>query len=178
MNWGWVDAVFASILLLSVAVGCLRGLVFEVMSLAGWLVAYAVAVWFAPQWAPSLPIGRPGSAVNILAAYGAVFVGVLIAWGLMATLLRWLIHATPLSVIDRLFGGFFGLVRGVLILLCVTMGVAFLPWSQSTTWRSSPSAQWASEALQTLRPWLPIELARFPPFPRPQIDRWIDSWVD
>ncbi|MES2889337.1 MAG: CvpA family protein [Pseudomonadota bacterium] len=170
MNWGWVDAVFGSILLLSVVVGCMRGLVFEVMSLAGWVVAYAVAVWFAPQWAPSLPIGRPGSAVNTLAAYSAVFLGVLIVWGLTATMLRWLIHATPLSVIDRLFGGFFGLLRGALILLCVTTAVAFLPWSQSATWRTSPSAQWLNEALLTLRPWLPIEMSRFMSSARPKMD--------
>ncbi len=163
MNWSWIDAVFGSILTLSVVVGCWRGLVFELMSLMGWLVAYGAALVFAPQSAPYLPVGQPGGALNALAAYGLFFLGALIIWGLIAKWVRWLIQATPLSVIDRALGGFFGFLRGALILLCVTTGVAFTPWARSPEWRTSPSAQWATEALLAIQPWLPAELSRFFP---------------
>jgi membrane protein required for colicin V production len=163
LNWSWIDWVFAGLLVVSIGVGCMRGLVFEVMSLLGWLVAYGAALVFAPQWAPSLPIGQPGGPLNALAAFGLIFLGALIVWGLTAQVVRWLVHATPLSVIDRLLGGFFGLVRGALILLCVTTAVAFTPWADSPQWRAAPSARWASEALVVIKPWLPNELSRFFP---------------
>lgn len=163
MVWSWIDAVFGGVLLLSVVVGCMRGFVFEVMSLLGWLVAYGAALVFAPQWAPLLPVGRPGGALNALAGFGLIFLVVLVAWGLAAQVVRWLIRATPLSMLDRLLGGFFGLWRGALILLCLVTVVSFTPWAGSTQWRASPSARWVSTALITIRPWLPPELSRFFP---------------
>ena len=39
----WVDLALATLLLLSIGIGLWRGLVFEVMSLAGWVIAYFAA---------------------------------------------------------------------------------------------------------------------------------------
>ena len=47
-GWGWVDITLAVVLLASVLIGLVRGLVFEVLSLAGWVVAYVAAQWLAP----------------------------------------------------------------------------------------------------------------------------------
>ncbi len=155
MEWSWVDAVLAGILLLSVVVGMVRGLVFEMMSLLGWLVAYFGALWLAPQWASWLPVGRPGSAENGAAALVISFVAVLIVWGLMSRLVRWLVHATPLSLVDRSLGASFGLLRGALIVLCVVTAVSFTPWAQEARWQSSQGVRWAGEALALIKPWLP-----------------------
>ena len=43
-------------------------LALEVMSLAGWLVAYCAAVRFAPEAARPVPVGVPGSGLNHSAA--------------------------------------------------------------------------------------------------------------
>ena len=45
---GWVDWAFLGVLCLSAVVGLVRGLVFEVLSLLGWVAAYFAAQWFAP----------------------------------------------------------------------------------------------------------------------------------
>ena len=79
---GIVDLALASVLALSVLIGLFRGLVFELMSLAGWVVAYFAAVWFAPELARHVPIGAPGSALNHSAALAACFILALVAWGL------------------------------------------------------------------------------------------------
>ena len=47
------------VLLLSVLVGLVRGLVFEVLSLLGWVVAYFAAQWFAPSWPRTCRSARP-----------------------------------------------------------------------------------------------------------------------
>ena len=142
-------------------VGLVRGLVFEMMSLLGWAVAYFGALWLAPQWASWLPIGRPGSSANVAAALVISFVAVLIVWGLISRLVRWLVHATPLSLIDRSLGAFFGLLRGALIVLCVVTVVSFTPLAQADRWHSSQGVLWAGEALALIKPWLPADLSRF-----------------
>ena len=58
---GWLDWALLAVLLLSAAVGIVRGLVFECLSLAGWLVAWFAAQWVAPQLAPHVPVGAAGS---------------------------------------------------------------------------------------------------------------------
>jgi membrane protein required for colicin V production len=160
----WVDWAMSGFLALSVVVGLWRGLVFELMSLVGWIVAYIVAQMFSPDVAAHLPVGRPGEAVNIVAAFALTFIAVLITWSLLARLLRMLIHATPLTVPDRVLGGGFGLLRGVLLLLVVATLVAFLPAAQrSAAWTQSQGAAWLGVALQGLKPMLPSDVARHLP---------------
>jgi membrane protein required for colicin V production len=159
----WVDWVLLGVLALSVLVGLVRGLVFELMALAGWIVAYFAAVWFAPQIAPHLPVGAPGSALNHAAALLACFVGALIAWGLLARLVRMLIAATPLTVPDRILGAGFGLLRGVVLLLAVSTVVALTPAAQSASWQASGGAQLLGKAVKGLKPLLPADLAQWLP---------------
>ena len=42
-----LDWIFVALLLASMLMGAWRGLVYEVLSLAGWVVAFLVAQWFA-----------------------------------------------------------------------------------------------------------------------------------
>lgn len=162
-----VDHTLLGVLLLSVLLGALRGLVYELMSLAGWVVAYGGAYLFSPQLLPMLPADvLPGgqavsaSALPVL-AFVLVFAAVLIAWNLLAHLVRLLVRATPLSGIDRLFGSLFGLVRGGLLLLAVAALVALTPWSQAAPWQTSRLVPHLNAALLTVKPLLPPGVARW-----------------
>jgi membrane protein required for colicin V production len=66
-----------------------------------------------------------------------------------------LIHATPLSLPDRLLGAVFGMLRAVVLLLAVSSVLALTPAAQSTAWRSSQGARWLGSSLQALKPLLP-----------------------
>ena len=98
---GWVDWVLLALLSLSIAIGLWRGLLFEVLSLVGWVAAYIVAQAYASTVAPLLPVGVPGSALSQGAGFAVLFLLALVAWALASRLLRLLIHATPLQAIDR-----------------------------------------------------------------------------
>ena len=160
-TFGWVDWALLAVLALSVVVGLWRGLVFELMSLVGWVVAYVAAQLYSLQVAPHLPIGLPGSALNLGAGFALTFVGVLIGWTLLARLVRLLVHATPLTLIDRTLGAAFGLVRGGVLLLALTTLVAFTPAARSQPWQDSQGAAWLRVALQGIKPVLPVEVSRY-----------------
>ncbi len=156
-----VDAVLIAALLISVLLGALRGLVFEVMSLAGWLVAYAVAYLYSPQLPPLwssnvLPTdAATNSTVMPLLAFALVFAGVLIAWNLLSHLIRLLVRATPLSSLDRILGSFFGLARGVLLLLAIAVVVALTPWAKAQPWQRSQLVPKLNEMIVAIKPLLP-----------------------
>jgi membrane protein required for colicin V production len=153
---GWVDWTLLAVLALSVVVGLWRGVVFEVMSLAGWVVAWFAAQWLAPEVVPYLErFGEPGAPALHAAAFVGAFVTVLVGWSLLARLVRLLLHATPLSVPDRLLGGGFGVLRGGVLLLVVATVVSFTPAAQSQAWRGSHGAHWLGLSLQAVKPLLP-----------------------
>jgi len=152
---GWLDWTFVAVLALSVGVGLVRGVVFELMSLVGWVVAWFAAQWAAPQIAPHLSVGTPGGGLNLGAAFVLGFVAALVVWGLLARGGRMLMRATPLSFADRLLGAVFGALRGVVLLLALAMVVALTPAAQSQDWRRSQGARWLGQAMAALEPLLP-----------------------
>jgi membrane protein required for colicin V production len=159
----WVDWALATVLAISIVVGLWRGLVFEVLSLAGWVAAYVAAQVLASSMAPLLPIGAAGGALNQAVAFALVFVLALIVWALASRLLRMVIHATPLQLLDRVLGGGFGLLRGAVLLLAVATVVSLTPAARSTGWQHSQGAAWLGVMLQGLKPVLPQSLAQHLP---------------
>lgn len=155
----WIDWTLLAVLAASVVIGLVRGFAFEVLSLAGWLVAWFGAQWGAPLLAPHVPLGAAGSAMNLGVAFALAFIGALVAWGLLAKLIRMLIHATPLSIPDRLLGAGFGLLRGGVLLLAVASVVALTPAAQSADWQASHGGRWLRQTLQTLKPLLPTAIS-------------------
>ncbi|MFT3665081.1 CvpA family protein [Piscinibacter sp.] len=156
---GWVDAVLLAVLALSVIVGLVRGFVFELLSLAGWVAAWFAAQWFAPLAARYVPVGEPGSALNLGAALAGVFVLALIVWAIVTRLIRFVIHATPLSLPDRALGALFGALRGVVLLLAAAAVVGLTPAVTSPAWQQSRGAGVLAALLDGLMPLLPPQVA-------------------
>lgn len=162
---GGIDLALAAVLLLSMLAGLWRGLVFELLALVGWGVAFVVAQRHGGAAAAALPVGVPGGALNALVGWVAVFVGVLVLWGLGAALLRRLVRASPLSGLDRLLGATFGLVRGLAILLVAVTIVWLTPARTAPQIEASRGVGWLVAMLGVVRPALPEGLARHLPAP-------------
>lgn len=152
VDLGWVDIGLAMFLMLSVLVGLARGVVFELLSLAGLLAAYFAGVWLTPMLQAHVKLGEPGSGLNYGVTFAGVFLVALVAWSLGARLVRVLIRATPLSVFDRLLGAGFGFIRGVVVLLVFALVVGTSPWSRSPAWQHSQGVVWLDALLRELRP--------------------------
>jgi len=148
---GWVDIGLLAFLSISVLVGLLRGFVFELLSLAGWFAAWLAAAQWAGWAERYIPPGEPGSALKHGVAFACVFVLVLVVWGLAARVVRRLVRATPLSPLDRVLGGAFGLLRGMVALLVLTAAVGFTPLVHSLAWQQAQGAIWLQTLLQGLR---------------------------
>ncbi len=156
----WVDWALIAVLLLSVLLGLLRGLVFELLALAGWVVAWFAAVWLAPLVAGFLPAGSASPGVRHGVSFAGCFLSVVIVWALLARLVRSLVQATPLSLIDRVLGAVFGLLRGGLLLLALAAVLALTPAAQSEAWRNSHAAAWLNAAKQALKPLWPAQMPK------------------
>jgi membrane protein required for colicin V production len=158
-----LDWVAVALLVISMLIGLVRGLVFEVISLAGWVAAFFCAQWFADDVGKWLPFGDPNATWRYAAGFVLVFIGVAFGVGLVAALIRKLITAVGLRPVDRLLGGVFGIARGAVALLALAVVVHLLALSDSAWWHESRSAIVLDAALQGLKPALPEKLASYLP---------------
>src|SRR5258708_32189446 len=106
VDWVWLACVLASML-----VGAWRGLVYEVLSLLGWLVAFVVARIWAADVALWLPMQDWDMQLRYAAGFVLLFVLALFGWGLVSWLSRRLIEAVGLRPGDRPAGAPFGGLR-------------------------------------------------------------------
>lgn len=162
-GWSIVDLALAIGLLLSMVVGLWRGLLTEVLSLLGWVVAYFVAQWWGPAMGRTLPIDEPGSRLNVLAGMMVVFVLTWLSWALLSWALRQIVSASGLGGTDRLLGGMFGLARGLLVALVLYTLISMTPMTDWEPWKASRAAPWLAEVMDILRPVLPVEVVKYLP---------------
>lgn len=126
------DLVILAVLALSLIFGFIRGFVREIFALAGWILAIIIARWFNEPLAAWLApmVGTPS--VRLVLAYGSLFFGTLVACSLFAYALSLAVRAGGLSLLDRVFGGVFGVLRGALLVLVALMLSA--PFVKQDAW--------------------------------------------
>ena len=81
------DYCVLAILVVSILLSVVRGVVRELLSLAGWIVAFMVANSFSAAFAPMLPSSVAGETLRVLLAFSALFLSALLAMSLIAMLI-------------------------------------------------------------------------------------------
>jgi membrane protein required for colicin V production len=158
-----VDWILLAVLGLSFLLGIWRGIVQEVLSLVGWVAAFYVSQMYAPMAAAWLPMEGSSQMLRYAAGFVVVFVAVLVATVLVSALIKKLISAVGLGPLDRLLGSLFGLMRGVVILLAVTVLVGMTPMRETEAWKQAQGAQWLQQFLHVLKPVLPADFGKYLP---------------
>ncbi len=156
------DYGVAFILLASGLIGVLRGLVREVLSLIGWVVAFWVAYHYADVAAGWMPDSLPGGALARSAlGFVVLLIGTVIVSALAGTLLGQLLETTGLKPADRGLGLVFGLLRGVLVVMFVVTLAGLTKLPEEPFWRDAMTRPYVMQAMESMRPWLPPELAKY-----------------
>jgi membrane protein required for colicin V production len=158
-DWVLMGALLASMLL-----GFWRGLVYEVLSLIGWVAAFVVAQWLAPDVAVWLPMiqGAPQS-IQYAVAFAVVFVLTVFVAGFVSWLIKKLVETVGLRPVDRTLGGIFGLARGVVLLLALTVLLQLTGVSRDAWWTSAQGPIWLEMILTGLKPLLPPPFVEYLP---------------
>lgn len=155
------DWILLGVMALSMVVGAWRGLVYEVLSVLGWVLAFYAAQWLAPQVASMLPLQSVSQSVRYAAAFALVFIVCIFSWGLVVFLIRKLVDSIGLRPVDRTLGAAFGLVRGLVLLLAATVVINMTALKRSDWWLESAGAQGLTSILKGLKPALPERFAQY-----------------
>jgi membrane protein required for colicin V production len=154
------DYLVLFVLVSSVVISTLRGLVKEILSLLGWVVAFVVANAYGAKLAPLLPELIPGETARLILAFIVLFLGVRILMGLLSLAIGALVEASGLSLADRGLGGLFGLARGIVIVLAAVILCGMTAIPQQAFWRDALLSPMAETGVRTVKPFLPAALAQ------------------
>ena len=155
------DWVLLAVLLLSVLLGAWRGLVYEVLSVAGWVAAFVLAQAYADEVAVLLPLESLSPPLQLAAGFLVVFIAVAFAGGMLAWLVKKLVASVGLRPVDRILGSVFGLARGVVMLLAFAVVVSMSPLRDAPWWQGSAVADMLVATLHAIKPLLPEPVARY-----------------
>ena len=149
------DYVVLLILAASIVISVLRGLVKEVLSLAGWLVAFIVANRYGADLAALLPALIPAGTTRLVCGFAILFIGTLMLSALVNVAIAHIIRASGLQIVDRGLGGLFGFARGVVIVMTVMILAGMTDLPRQPVWRDALLSGVAESAVRTIKPWLP-----------------------
>jgi membrane protein required for colicin V production len=136
--FNWADWVIIAILTISSLISLKRGFVKEALSLAIWVIAFAVASWFSPKLSPLLIPYLDTPSLRQMAAFAGLFVVTLIVGAAVNYLLSTLIKATGLSGTDKMLGVLFGLLRGLIIIMVLVLYIPkMVPVNEDVWWQES-----------------------------------------
>ncbi len=148
------DVFTLAVVGLSIMLGMMRGFVREVFALLGWIVAFMVANQLASPLSQFLPASISAPTIRLLGGFIAAFGLSLLIMSLITKVLSELIKLIGLGGFDKILGGVFGCLRGVVIMviLVIISGLTSLPKQEG--WRnamfSSPLEALAIKVLPSL----------------------------
>ena len=117
-----IDGAVALIIVVSALLAYSRGVVREIMAIAGWVAAAVLGFIFAPQVEPlikEVPVLGDFIAescqLSIISAFAAVFALALIVVSFFTPLFSSLVQRSALGGLDQGLGFLFGVARGILL---------------------------------------------------------------
>lgn len=117
-----IDGVVALIIVLSALLAYSRGFVRELLAIAGWVAATAVAFIFADQAQPlikQIPVVGDligdSCELSIIVSFAAVFAVALVIFSIFTPLFSGVVQRSALGGLDQGLGFLFGVLRGILL---------------------------------------------------------------
>jgi membrane protein required for colicin V production len=149
----WLDYLLIALMAFSIIAGLMRGLLRESIGLVTWIIA----VWSAFHYSAAVEPYLGGLLTNdVLRPWAAKLVIVLIVvliGTIIGTLVAHFVRLSMFSGMDRFWGGFFGLLRGFVVIgafviLCHGLRLQAEPWWQAST--LAPHAERVANILRSV----------------------------
>ncbi|CAN7245612.1 CvpA family protein [Bosea sp. LjRoot9] len=134
-----LDLVVIGVILISALLAAVRGLTREVLAIASWVAAAAVAWVFHPQLLPLAKQYIPNDTIALIASIAALFLVTLIVVSLVTARISDFVLDSRIGALDRTLGFVFGAGRGLLLAV-----VGYLFFSALLPEKNLPS--WAKDA--------------------------------
>jgi len=122
------DSLVIIVLSISLVFSIIRGMVREIFSVLAYIGGYFLAMNYRADLSITLKQYISNTTASEIISFGLIFIAGVVGISLVGKLIKKLIHSAPgLSALDRVFGGFLGVVKGVVILIILMFPLRFFP---------------------------------------------------
>jgi membrane protein required for colicin V production len=132
LGFSALDWMILLVIVLNVVGAIAQGFFYELFSFAGVVVGYLIAAWEYPRVAAVYAPHVNSTWAADIAGFLTVFFVVLLLGSVAGKIARWAIEGIGLRWIDRLLGGLFGFLKGVVVCTVIVMALAAFspmnPW--------------------------------------------------
>jgi membrane protein required for colicin V production len=132
----------------------------EVIAIIAWIAAVMGALEFGTATGHAVFAGIADPAMRALAGCTLIFVGIMVAMGVLRLVVRQMVKALGMTLSDRLLGMIFGLARGVFVVLVMVAAGGMTSAPQQAWWQEASLAPPLETAVLAVKPLLPDELAK------------------
>ena len=147
-------------ILFCIALSAMRGLMGEVFSFVGWLVALAIARFLAVDVSNFMFSSMQPRELAVVCAFVATYVAARLALAFTHQVFDLVIKKVHLSTLNRIGGATLGSLKGVLVVSITVLLCAFSDLPKSSEWRDSISAPFFENIALMGTPYLPEFLAK------------------
>jgi len=151
----WADYVILAVFAVSILIGLMRGFTREVLGVLGWILAFWVAFTFTHATAEWLTPHIATPSVRRTAAFGGLFLGVLLLTSLITFFIGRMVREGALAATDRTLGAGFGLLRGLVVIAALIWAAGTTSARQDPWWSESaliPRMEWLADTLKAVVP--------------------------
>ncbi|WP_109441875.1 CvpA family protein [Acinetobacter haemolyticus] len=143
-----LDIIILIILLIGGLNGLRQGFIKAFANLVGWIFALIVGAKYAVVLAPAMAGLSQDPVVQKIAAFAFIVLIIVVCTWIVSAFLNGLLKSLKLGPLNRLAGGAFGSLKGLLIVLITMQGLG--PWVESSPhWKQS-------KFVQVLLPYAPL----------------------
>lgn len=145
------DLMVLVIVLFCMIRGVFRGLIREVSGIVAVIAGFYGAFNYYFMLSPHLEFLIQAPGIRHLVSFGVLFCGIVILVGLLAALIRKLMHVVFLGWVDRTFGLIFGTAKGILIVSVVFIILtAFVPSGSASLMTRSETAPYMAQVSRAM----------------------------
>ena len=121
MIFSTLDLIILAVIGVSATLSLFRGFFREFFSLATWALAIWLPINYTEQFIAFLPDTVESPSARWFISAGVLFVSAMVVGSILSILIRKILGATGIGLVDRLLGVGIGVVRGVLIVAIVAL---------------------------------------------------------
>lgn len=164
------DIIVLGLIAVFVITSLMNGLVAEVLSIARWVIALILGRLLSSPLAENfLTAIQPPQAAYVV-AFIIIFILVFILMRLLQNMFVALLKALGLNGINRILGGVFGAIKGIILITIIVAVCAYTDLPKKDEWQNSASAPFFEQLASLAVPYLAEHISRATPYIQPSLN--------
>ena len=156
-----LDISIIVLILLSTIVGLVMGFIKEFLTLGTLLLAFGLAIVYAPVLTPELPFAKDNELLRWGASFGIIFICSMIIGLIISGLLSKAVEQLCLGGFDHVLGALFGLLLGITVITSIVLVLLPSSLPEKPAWKNSRLMPYFQDSAIWVRDSIPDNLAEY-----------------